>query len=134
MLLEKAKHVHTYQFNDKSLEMCFRHFIPYFFIGCTWFWHVPHTALLTTVCVVKWYYIIFLKWYGFIVHNELFDKTSHFDHVYSIFIILNILHVSLTLLSTLSLWGNCPYKKTSDVFSDITTTILSFLNGGWDIG
>lgn len=66
--------------------------------------------------------------YVFIVLNKFFDKTSNFDHVCFIFIIiLNILHVSLKLLSTLSLRGNCRFKKPSDVISDISTTVLSFL-------
>lgn len=56
--------------------------------------------------------------------------ASHFDHVYTIFIILfNILHVSLKVLATLSFWANCLFRKPTDVFSDITTTMLSFFNG-----
>lgn len=34
----------------------------------------------------------------------------------------------------LLLWGNCPCKKPSDVFSDIKTTILSLFSGGLNSG
>ena len=58
-------------------------------------------------------------------------KMSQLDHVWSTFIIIiNILHVSLELLSTPSLVGYCHFKKPSDVITDITTTVLSFKNGG----
>lgn len=47
-----------------------------------------------------------------IVHNKLFDKTRNFDHVCSIFmIILNILPVSLKLLSTCCYGATAPVRN-----------------------
>ena len=58
------------------------------------------------------------------------NKTSQSDHLWSDFrIIIHILHVSLELLSTLSLGGYCHFMEPLDVISDITTTALSCTNG-----
>ena len=73
------------------------------------------------------YYIIII----IIIMVIIIRSNESFWSSYSIFtIILNILHVCLKLLSTVSLWGHCPFENPSDVISDVTTTTLSFLSGG----
>ena len=81
----------------------------------------------------KWLNYTKLKYflYVLIVLNKFFDETSHFDHLYSIFIIiLNILTCPWNCCPT------CPYVVTAPLWnwliSDITTTMLSFFNGGWN--
>jgi len=74
----------------------------------------------------KWLNYIKLKYFlnVLIVLSKLFNKTSNFDYLYFIFIIiLSILYVSLKLLSTLSLLSKCPFKKSTDVLSDIPSLI-----------
>ena len=81
----------------------------------------------------KWLNYIKFKYFFnvLIVLSKLFNKTSHFDYLYFMFIIiLSSLHVSLKLLSTLSLWGKRPFKKPTDVLSDIPSPIWSFFSGG----
>ncbi len=97
--------LHTYSYSVKSLEIIFFSFYKIFF---DWMYVVmacPSHCSANLVECKKQINDIKLKNFlnVLIVLNKLFDKTSHFDHLDSVFIIiLCILHVSLKLLSTLS--------------------------------
>lgn len=61
-------------------------------------------------------------------HNKVIDQMCHFDHtVYSV-----CMH--LKCLSTLSLWANCPFKNPSTDFSDMTSILFFYVNGGGNSG
>lgn len=113
-----------------SLLKCVSLILYYSFWFCELDFGMSHTPLCNLRWVSKWLNNTNLKYflYVLIVLNLVFGKTSHFARLdYLFIIILNIWHVSLKLLSILSLWGD--FKKLADGINDITTTILSFLNG-----
>lgn len=77
--------------------------------------NLPNTSNESLKIVFIHSFTIFFPPY--IVLLSTFEKASHFNHVFDIFVIpSNILHVALTMLS---FWGSCPLKKNDEVFSSI---------------